>query len=168
MSAPTMSVSGVLDTVEWELQKATRAFGSFASPHEGYAVILEEIDELWDEIKGDKLDGARGRQRKEARQVAAMGCRFLVDVPTTGEGDSVDWAIERLDKGLRSHTAAARPFTSPHEAYGHLHVARRHLDHAMDLVGDLNDSQARGGARHAALRVGIVAARFLLDIPEES
>ena len=48
------------------------------SPHEGYAVILEELDELWDEVKAQKPD--RERMRKEALQVAAMGLRFVVDL----------------------------------------------------------------------------------------
>ena len=61
-----------------ELLRATAKFGPFNSPHEGYAVILEELDELWDEIKSK--DGfASGRLQKEAVQVAAMALRFLYD-----------------------------------------------------------------------------------------
>ena len=59
-----------------EYIKATKKFGKFNSTHEGYAVILEELDELWDEIKNNST---RGRMRKEAVQVAAMGLRFMVD-----------------------------------------------------------------------------------------
>ena len=62
-----------------ELQEATAKFGRFASPHEGYAILLEELDELWAEIKSK--DGfASGRLKKEAIQVAAMALRFLRDV----------------------------------------------------------------------------------------
>lgn len=49
-----------------------------ASPHEGYAVILEELDELWDEVCAQSCDLAKAR--KEAAQVAAMGIRFLMDL----------------------------------------------------------------------------------------
>jgi len=61
-----------------ELLRATEKFGAFNSPHEGYAVILEELDELWEEIKSK--DGFEsGRLQKEAVQVAAMALRFLYD-----------------------------------------------------------------------------------------
>ena len=53
-------------------------FPPFHSAHEGYAVLLEEVDELWDEIKGNKKPGAYERMRKEAIQVGAMVLRFLV------------------------------------------------------------------------------------------
>lgn len=62
---------------------ATEKFGSFASAHEGYAVILEELDELWQEVK----HGTRERQREEAVQVAAMALRFLRDC--CAEGDDI-------------------------------------------------------------------------------
>lgn len=45
------------------------------SNHEGYAVILEELDELWDDVKHDRTDQAIA----EAVQVAAMGVRFMLD-----------------------------------------------------------------------------------------
>ena len=45
------------------------------STHEGYGILLEEVDEMFDAIKGNDLTAAR----KEAVQVAAMAVRFLVD-----------------------------------------------------------------------------------------
>lgn len=71
----------VMLMIRAELAAATLKFGPFASAHEGYAVILEELDELWDEVKNNKAPGARDRQRNEARQVAAMAARFLLDLP---------------------------------------------------------------------------------------
>lgn len=49
----------------------------FHSHHEGYAVLLEEVDELWEQIKRQGKDPAA--IRKEAVQVAAMALRFLVE-----------------------------------------------------------------------------------------
>jgi len=60
-----------------ELDSATKKYKDFNSAHEGYAVILEELDELWDEIK--KRKPSRDRISKEAVQVAAMAFRFLRD-----------------------------------------------------------------------------------------
>ena len=60
-----------------EYDRATQKFGRFNSSHEGYAVIKEEFDELWDHIKNK---GSEDWQLKEeATQVGAMVLRFLVD-----------------------------------------------------------------------------------------
>jgi len=48
------------------------------SAAEGYAILLEELDELWDEIK--KRNPDKEELRKEAIHVGAMALRFLVDV----------------------------------------------------------------------------------------
>lgn len=66
-----------------ELGRAMRRFGKFNSAHEGYAVILEELDELWDEIKAN----AGERQVDEGVQVAAMALRFLLDIGPQTEED---------------------------------------------------------------------------------
>ena len=67
-----------LDTILVEYRRAISQFPPFHSAHEGYAILLEEVDELWDEIKGNKKPGAYERMRKEAIQVGAMALRFLV------------------------------------------------------------------------------------------
>jgi len=48
------------------------------SIHEGFAILQEEVDELWDEIKLKRPD--KDKLRKEALQVGAMALRFLVDL----------------------------------------------------------------------------------------
>lgn len=68
-------ISRVMAMVEKELRRATKIHGSFRSQHEGYAVILEELDEMWDEVKTNNQE----RAVCEAVQVAAMGCRFILD-----------------------------------------------------------------------------------------
>ena len=59
-----------------EVISATEKFGPFHSSHEGYAIIQEELDELWDEIKSNR----RENWHDEAKQVAAMGARFMFDL----------------------------------------------------------------------------------------
>lgn len=66
--------------VEVELRRAMTLFGPFRNGHEGWAVIREEVDELWDEIKNNKRVDHVSRQRKEAIQIAAMALRFVVDL----------------------------------------------------------------------------------------
>jgi hypothetical protein len=64
-----------------ELENATQKFGPFNSVHEGYAVILEELDELWAAIKDKKSNDEA--LLKEAIQVGAMAMRFVYDL--------IDW-----------------------------------------------------------------------------
>ena len=68
----------IFGLIRVEMHEATAKFGDFASRHEGYAVILEEMDELWDEIK--RKDQRSVAIQREAVQVAAMAVRFLLDV----------------------------------------------------------------------------------------
>jgi len=62
-----------------ELERANKTYAtSFVSPHEGYAVLLEELDELWDEIKKERPDN--NRMREEAIQVGAMAIKFIASI----------------------------------------------------------------------------------------
>ncbi len=63
-----------------ELRRARTKFPAFHSAHEGYAVILEELDELWEQVKQTKPGSDRRAMRDEAVQVAAMALRFIEDV----------------------------------------------------------------------------------------
>ncbi len=76
--SPTVaSDARIAEIVLAELLRARAMFGPMASAHEGYAVILEELDELWWEVKhGDD----REAMAREAIQVAAMAIRFVADV----------------------------------------------------------------------------------------
>lgn len=67
--------------VRKELERAREKFPPMNGPHEGYAVILEELDELWDEVRrsGPSLLN-RIEMRKECVQIAAMALRFIIDV----------------------------------------------------------------------------------------
>lgn len=74
-----MKIIDAIEEVEDEFYTASEAHGEFASAHEGFAVLKEEVDELWDEIKlGSRRDSYN--MKREAVQVAAMALRFLVDI----------------------------------------------------------------------------------------
>ncbi len=64
------------EMVAAELTQARQKHPDFHSSHEGYAVILEEVEELWDAIKANDHVHAS----YEAVQVAAMALRFLTDL----------------------------------------------------------------------------------------
>lgn len=92
----------VLQDVANELKSARATHAPMNSHHEGYAVILEELDELWEVCKtnthsferalpkwainvepSDKPTLRRLKReamRKEAIQVAAMAIRFIQDI----------------------------------------------------------------------------------------
>jgi hypothetical protein len=72
-----MITETAIDEVTEELRRAVENYGPFASPHEGYAILLEELDELWEEIR--KKAPVSVLLRAEARQVAAMAIRFMID-----------------------------------------------------------------------------------------
>ena len=48
------------------------------SSHEGYGVLLEEVDELWDSVKTDDYE----QMNTEAIHVGAMALAFLLEVTT--------------------------------------------------------------------------------------
>lgn len=72
-----MLLDNALKIVIEELHIATNDYKEFNSMHEGYAVIKEEFDELWDSIKSKEC--SIEDIRDEAKQVVAMGIRFLMD-----------------------------------------------------------------------------------------
>ena len=73
-----MQLEEALRAVRAELARAQLMYQAFHSAHQGYAVILEEMDELWSEVRANQRDV--GRIQKEVRQVAAMALRFLLDL----------------------------------------------------------------------------------------
>ena len=75
-----MKPEEAIEGVCFELWLASGKFGEFKSAHEGLAVILEEYEELKAEVfkKSKKRDIEK--LRKEAKHVATMGLRFMVDL----------------------------------------------------------------------------------------
>ena len=78
-----MKITEAIAAVEAEYRRSMSLFPNFNSAHEGYAVMLEEVEELWDAIRAkqhsDDLD-IQGRQREEAIHVGAMAIKFLVSM----------------------------------------------------------------------------------------
>lgn len=63
-----------------ELMAALESYPAFNSAHEGFGILKEEVDELWDEVKVKQGNRDIEKMRKEAVQVAAMAIRFIADV----------------------------------------------------------------------------------------
>lgn len=83
-------VMDALDEVFAEVKRSLDKHGGFRSGHEAYAVLLEEVDELWDEIKNDNSGGVEART--EAIQVAAMAVKYAVYIASRPEPiNSANW-----------------------------------------------------------------------------
>ena len=59
--------------VDHEIERADAAHKPINSPHEGYAVIKEELDEFWDEVKERNRD--YDSMLRELVQVSATAIR---------------------------------------------------------------------------------------------
>jgi hypothetical protein len=71
----------VLEEVHAELRRARELHPNPQnSAHEGYAVIWEEVEELWADVKKKRSPERTAAMREEAIQVAAMAVRFIEDV----------------------------------------------------------------------------------------
>jgi len=70
----------ILEDIKKEFEFATNKYGSFNSLHEAYAIVLEEMNELWVEVKeAQKKPEHIKLAKKEAIQVATMAIRLIFD-----------------------------------------------------------------------------------------
>lgn len=75
-----MKDTDALKAVHRELLEAILNYKPMNSLHEGYAVLLEEVEELWDEVKKKPSKRDIAKIRDEAKQVAAMALRIMCDL----------------------------------------------------------------------------------------
>jgi len=73
-----------------EMADASSKFPPFNSGHEGFAVLKEEVDELWEAVKLNKKRHPERDElmKKECIQVGAMALRFLHDMRLRQERDA--------------------------------------------------------------------------------
>lgn len=67
----------VLIAISNEVERAKMHGATFASLHEAYAVILEELDEVWDITRMKRRDRDPHEIRKELIQLGAMAIKAL-------------------------------------------------------------------------------------------
>ena len=121
------------------LQEYTRAdalYPSFHSAHEGFAIILEEVDELKAEVWKSPKNRDLEAMKTEAIQVAAMALRFLMDVIPTPVLDEMDRLLERLKtfEGLKGYLKSAREYVF-HNREGY------DMYEALEVIWVLNEAE---------------------------
>jgi|SRR3990167_4828392 len=63
-----------------EYGKARAKYQPFHSAHEGYAVLLEEVDELWEWVRARSSNRSHEAMWQECIQIAAMAMAFATEV----------------------------------------------------------------------------------------
>lgn len=79
-TSPVTPLEDLLAEVGREVARAEAKHAPMNSAHEGYAVLLEEVDELWEEVRKQTRDRSPEAMRTECVQIAAMAVRFVRDV----------------------------------------------------------------------------------------
>lgn len=69
----------VLDVLD-ELERAEAKHAPLNSLHEAYAVLLEEVDELWDEVRKQTSKRDPAAIRMELVQIAAVAIRAALNL----------------------------------------------------------------------------------------
>lgn len=68
------------DKVAEELARARSLHGRMHNAHEAYAVILEELDEFWEEVRRKQSERSPRRLLAELIQIGAMAQRTAEDL----------------------------------------------------------------------------------------
>ena len=70
----------IMADVKDEVSRAKSKYPKFNSLHEGYAILLEEIEELWDHTKVKQANRNGAEIEIELMQVIAMAVRCMLDL----------------------------------------------------------------------------------------
>ena len=75
-----MTIPEAFALARLEVETAKQNWPPFNSAHEGFAILMEECDELWDHVRTNQKKRKLDEMQKEAIQVAAMAIRFATEV----------------------------------------------------------------------------------------
>jgi len=87
MKAVGTQVVGFEERVRRELKRAREIHPRIGSGHEGWAVLMEELEEFWEEVRKKPAARDLGKMVEELVQVGAMAQRVAEDVCGAGVGD---------------------------------------------------------------------------------
>lgn len=84
--ATKVELEAICEAIRDEVRRAESLHARINSAHEAYAVILEELDEFWEQVKLKRNSRNPSEMRTELIQVAAMCVRTIRDVIDAGRG----------------------------------------------------------------------------------
>lgn len=100
--APAVGSGLFADLQRQEIEAARSKHRPINSAHEGYSVILEELDEFWEEVRKKRSERSRERMVAELVQIAAMAQRTAEDVilrrPACAACDRGDYQLGHSDE----------------------------------------------------------------------
>lgn len=67
----------VIEAVRKEVHRAVKKHGAFNSAHEAYGVLLEEVDEFWEEVRKKRSQRSKKQMRAELIQIAAVAIKAI-------------------------------------------------------------------------------------------
>lgn len=73
-------IDAITDVIGGEVERAMSLHAPQHSHHEAYAVILEELDEYWEQVKRWPKRHDPVEMRTELIHVAAMAVRAIIDL----------------------------------------------------------------------------------------
>jgi glutamyl-tRNA reductase len=87
---PTETLDSIgIAAVAAELVHARSLHAPMNSAHEAYSVILEELEEFWEEVKKKRQSRDPEKMRRELIQIAAMAIRASSDLSLTVTSEKV-------------------------------------------------------------------------------
>jgi hypothetical protein len=66
--------------IDREIKRAVAKHGPLRSAHEAFGVLLEEVDEFWEEVRKRTRQRNKRNTRKELIQIAAIAIRTIQDL----------------------------------------------------------------------------------------
>jgi|GEM_PF-1793483 len=75
-----IAIGRVIQDVLIEFHLASSKHAPMNSAHEAYSVILEEVEEFWDEVKKKRSERSLPNMRSELIQIAAMAVRAICNL----------------------------------------------------------------------------------------
>lgn len=139
------TMSTAIAAIRAELQRANEKFAMFKTQEEGWAVILEEIDELWEHVR--KNTGRTLPAAAEAVQIGAMAAKMMMSVHGFTEAEAMEC--------ISGAATWVREVHGPHDGWAMIRVKASWLWHWI--------CTERLGAGHYiySAEVGGAAARYL-------
>ena len=75
-----IEIEKLLNDIYTEVKEAKEKYPTYNSAHEGYGLLLEEVDELKEEVFLKQDQRSIARMKKEAIQIAAVALRIALEV----------------------------------------------------------------------------------------